>query len=217
MGGIDPLAAAPVQRRVRGDQLAGLVDPDLVGQHVHLEDAAPRGVGHAVEVAADAHHALVADAPLEPEHGAVRRERQRLEGRPLLGERLRDDPLGRGVDPRVGDGVEPVPQLGVEVLEVAERAGEEEVLADVAERALDLALGLGPVRPAGAGLEAVVPGQVQQRPVVDDEPVGVLADHRRLHAVVEDLARHAAERLERRDVAAQDALQILVDDEARPD
>ena len=42
------------------------------------------------------------------------------------------------------------------------RAGEEEVLADVAERPLDLALGLGPVGPAGLRLEAVMAGEVDQ-------------------------------------------------------
>ena len=48
-------------------------------------------------------------------------------------------------------------------------------------------------------------GEVEQRAIVDDEAVGILADDRGLHPVVEDLARHAADRLERRDVAAQDA------------
>ena len=59
-------------------------------------------------------------------------------------------------------------------------------------------------------------GEVDQGAVVDDEAVGVLADHRGLHAVVEDLARRAADRLEGGDVAAQDGLQVLVDDEPAP-
>ena len=140
-----------------------------------------------------------------------------LQVRLLLGEGLVDDPLGGGVHARIGDRVEPMPELGVQVVEVAERAGEEEVLADVAERPLDLALGLGPVGPAGLGLEAVVRGRGRRGAVVDDAALGVLADDRGLHAVVEDLARHAADRLEGGDVAAQDGLQVLVDDEARPD
>ena len=44
-------------------------------------------------------------------------------------------------------------ELLVEVVEIAERAAEEEVLADVAERPLDLAFGLGPIGPAGARLK----------------------------------------------------------------
>ena len=56
----------------------------------------------------------------------------------------------------------------VQVVEIAEGAGQEEVLADVAERPLDLALGLGPVGLAGLGMEAVVAGQIDQGAVVDD-------------------------------------------------
>jgi hypothetical protein len=72
------------------------------------------------------------------------------------------------VDPRIGDRVEPLAQLGVQVVEVAERTGEEEVLADVAVRPLDLALGLGPIGPAGLRVIAVVASEVDERPVVDD-------------------------------------------------
>ena len=42
-----------------GDQLTHLKDLDLVGERMHLEDASTGGVGHAVEVAADADHALM--------------------------------------------------------------------------------------------------------------------------------------------------------------
>jgi hypothetical protein len=63
----------------------------------------------------------------------------------LLGrESLGDDPLGGAVDADVGDRIEPVDELSVEVLEVAEATAEKEVLADIAERPLDLSLGLGP-------------------------------------------------------------------------
>ena len=118
---------------------------------------------------------------------------------------------------RIGDRIEPMTELVVEVVEIAERAAEEEVLADVAERPLDLALRFGAIGPAGARLKAVMAGEVDEGAVVDDEPVGVLADDRGLHAIVEDRARRAADRLEGGDVAAQDALQILVEDEPRPD
>ena len=135
----------------------------------------------------------------------------------LLGEGLSDDPPGGRVDPRVGDRVEPVAQLGVQVVEVLERAGKEEVLADVAVRPLDLALGLGPVGPAGLRVEAVVAGEVDQRPIVDDVALGVLTQDRGLHPVVEDLARHAVERREGSQVAAEHGLQVLMQDEAGPE
>jgi hypothetical protein len=46
--------------------------------------------------------------------------------------------------------------LLVQVVEIAEGAGQEEVLADIAERSLDLALGFGAIRSAGSGLEAIM-------------------------------------------------------------
>ena len=48
-------------------------------------------------------------------------------------------------------------------------------------------------------------------------PFAVLARHGRLHAVVEDLDRHAADRFEGRHVAAQERLQILMQDKAGDD
>ena len=97
-----------------------------------------------------------------------------------------------------------------------ERA-EEEVLADVAERPLDLALRFGPVGAAGSGQEAVVLGERNERAVVDDVALAILAGHGRLHAVVEDLDRHAADRLEGPHVTAQERLQVLMQDKARDD
>ena len=70
--------------------------------------------------------------------------------------------------PRIGDGVQPVPELGVQVVEIAKRAGQEEVLADVPERPLDLALGLGAIRFACLRVEAVVACQVDECAIVDD-------------------------------------------------
>src|SRR4051794_24463177 len=101
-------------------------------------------------------------------------------------------------------------QLGIEVIEIVEAAGEEEILADVTERPLHLALRLGAIRTTGLWLEAEMPCQVEQAAVVYDHAVGILADHRGLHAVVEDLPRRAPDRGQGRDMAAQDGLQVLV-------
>jgi hypothetical protein len=46
---------------------------------------------------------------------------------------------------------------------------------------------------------------------------GILAQDRGLHPVVEDLARHAVERGEGSEMAAQHGLQVLVQDEASPE
>src|ERR1700719_5398086 len=56
---IEPLLAAPIQRKMRGNELAVLEDADFVGQDVHVEDAPAGGGRHAVEDAADAHHAFM--------------------------------------------------------------------------------------------------------------------------------------------------------------
>ena len=82
----------------------------------------------------------------KPQHGLERPGRQRLQAGTFLGKVLLDHTARGGVGARVGDLIQPLAELVVEVAEVLEAAGEEEVLADVAERALDLALGLGPVR-----------------------------------------------------------------------
>ena len=66
-------------------------------------------------------------------------------------------------------------------------------------------------------MEAVVAGEVDQRPVVDDVPPGIFAQDRGLHPVIEDLARHAVERGKGGEVATQHGLQVLVQDEAGPE
>lgn len=75
MSGIDPAAVPAFEGRMTGDQDAAFEEPHLVGEHMDIEDPTPGGVGDAVEIAADADHALVRDAPLELQHGAVGRER----------------------------------------------------------------------------------------------------------------------------------------------
>ena len=49
----------------------------------------------------------------------------------------------------------------------------------------------------------MVAGEVVKCPVVNDAAILILAEHDRLHAIVEDLARQAADRLERRRVACE--------------
>jgi hypothetical protein len=85
--------------------------------------------------------------------------RQRLQLGPLSGEGFRDDPLRGAVQADFGDGIEQDPKLAVEVVEVAEGARQEEALADVGERPLDLTLRFGPVGAAGTWQEAEVLGE----------------------------------------------------------
>ena len=157
------------------------------------------------------------DPPLKLEHGAEGHQRQGLEYGLFFSKGFVDDTLRRRMHARVRYGAEPMGELGVQVVEIAERAGKEEVLADVAERPLHFALSLGAVGAAGLRVEPVIPGKIDQCAVVDDVGLVVLADHRGLHPVVKDLPRGPAQRCECRHVAAQHCLQVLVGDKACPD
>jgi hypothetical protein len=132
------------------------------------------------------------------------------------GEVLDHDPSGGAVQAAVGDLVEPLGVLQVQVVQVAEAARQEEVLAHVAERPLDLSLGFCPVGSAGPGHGPVMGSEVEQLVVVDDATLVDLAEHGRFHPVVKDLLRHPAEGLECRDVTAQHGSQVLPGNEAAP-
>ena len=61
--------APPVQQSVHRHQAMAIVDAHAVGGRLHLQDALDGAIGHAVEVATDRDHALMADAPLGAQHG----------------------------------------------------------------------------------------------------------------------------------------------------
>ena len=166
MRGIDAALVLAFENRVRGDQRAVLEDPDFLGMVLNLDDALSRGVGDAVEIAADRDHALMADPPLDGEHGAVGNGGMGDQRRFLFGEVRVHNPVGGGVDAWIGDLDAPLVELVVEIVHVPEGPGQEEVLPDVSVGPLDLALGLGPVGPAGARKGAVVVQQRDERAVV---------------------------------------------------
>src|SRR6516165_1189783 len=107
---------------MRGDQGATLKNLHLVGQCVHLDDPLSGRVGNAVKIAADAHHALMRNAPFQLEERAEGQERQRFEMRLLFSEGLIDHALRGGMHARIGNRVEPMPQLGIEIVR-SERKG----------------------------------------------------------------------------------------------
>ena len=107
----------------------------------------------------------------------------------------------------------PLGELRVQILEVVIASAQEEVVAGVAERAFHLALGLGPIQCAGTGTEPVVLGQLQQPRMVNHVTGLVLAQHRGLHPIVEDLSGHPAEFFDLPHVAAQHAGPVLPVDE----
>src|ERR1700728_4158632 len=112
---------------------------------------------------------------LEAEHGPVGHEGQGLQRRPFFGEGLIDDPLGRCVHAWVGDRVEPMAELVVEIREISKDSDEKEVLAARTERTLYLSRRLSAIGPAGAGLKAEMAREVDQGAIIDDKPVLILA------------------------------------------
>ena len=64
----NPTLLAAFQNRMRGDQSAVFEDLHLVRQRVYLDDPLPGRIGDAVEIAGDAHHAFMGDAPFQLEH-----------------------------------------------------------------------------------------------------------------------------------------------------
>lgn len=152
----DAASATALEHGMGGDEPALLQDVDLGGSDLDLDGSPARAVRDGVEIAADRNHTLVGDASLEAKHGVERPGRQPPEGRLLLCKVLHDDAPRGAVQAAIGDLVEPLGELGIQVVQAAETAGEEEVLADVAERPLHLAFGFRPVGTAGFRDEAVV-------------------------------------------------------------
>lgn len=162
MSGRDAPLMRPFENGMSGDQKAILEDTDLFGQRMHLDGPAFGRVGNGIEVAADADHALTTDAPLQLQDRPERRQRQRPQRRLFLGEGLANDTPRGGMRSGVDDRVEPMAELPVQIVEIAEGSGKEEVLADVTKRPLDLALGLRAVGLAGPGMEAVMPREIDE-------------------------------------------------------
>ena len=149
MAGIDPAAVPAFKDWMPRDEPPVLEDAHFGGVALHLQHPLPGGVRHRVVVSADGDHAVAADAPLDGQDRVAGVRGQRDQRGLLLRESLVDDPAGGGMDAPVGDLAAPLVELGVQVVQAPEGPAQEEVLADVAERALDLALGLRPVGSAG--------------------------------------------------------------------
>ena len=197
-----------------GNALPLLDNPYLGGAALHLHLALTVGVRHRVQVAVDGDHAVLGHPAFKGQHVREGAGRQRLQGRALRLEGGMDHLAGGGMGALVGYLMAPVVKLPVQVLQVVKLAGQEKVLAHVPERAFHLALGLGPVGPAGPGVETVVRGQGQQGGMVDDLTRLGLAQHRGLHAVIQQPGRDPAQLGKRRLVAGHQHVQGLAPDKA---
>ena len=100
----------------------------------------------------EAHVGGLAGAHRAEQLGLKRVRRQREEAGPFLGPEVGDRTVALfGVAPLVGDLVPPPAKLGVEVVEVAQRPGGKEGVAEVLDLALDLPLLVPARRRAGPG------------------------------------------------------------------
>src|SRR5690606_33291209 len=133
--------------------------------------------------------------------------KEALEGRLLRG--LVDSPVRP---------LEPAPQLVGQVSVAHELAAVDEVLSQVADGALDLALRLGPIGATGPGPKAPVRGKTQEFLVLDQpasaQPV-VSADDG-LHLVEEELFGHAADEGKGRLEHTEQGAHVLLLVEAHP-
>ena len=140
-----------------GDEFSAIVDVQVFGESMDLHGA-PCRVRYRVLVALHAYHAVARQAPLHTQHRGVRMHGHRLERFSLLGERFVDPPPGRAMHALVGHRRAPVPELGIQIVQVGELGAEEEVLAHVAQHPLDFALGEGcqlqPIRTVSSSLYA---------------------------------------------------------------
>src|SRR6185295_12520800 len=153
--------------------------------------------GHAVAIAADLDVGIPADLARLPVRGVVAPGWQGLQGRGLPCKALGHDFVDGAVHPRVGLLAEPLLGELVEVGPALEGAvADEEVVLDVADVALVLALGLGPGWATGPGAEAVVAGQIEEPGMELDLAATPMREDGGLLIVDQNLGRPAAKPLE---------------------
>ena len=148
---------------------------------------------------------------------AVRQCRQFFQGWLFFRKSFIDNTVGCRVHTWIGHSFPPSCELRIEIVEVPEAAGQEEVLTNVPERPLDFTLRFRPVGTAGFRGCTIVVEKRHQRGVVRDNAGLVFAYHRSLHAVIENFFRRTALRIEGRYVTAHDRLEVLAGDEPTPE
>ena len=131
-----------------------------------------RGCGHGVVGAVDGDVAVLLDDAGLLAGGGIGDRGQRDETGLLLGEGLVDAAAGGAVHADVGDGVEPLAALLVEVVPGGEGAAGEEVVFEVVEGPFHLAPPFLVPGPPDGGLEAIVLGEGQEGGM----PAGLAAD-----------------------------------------
>jgi hypothetical protein len=140
--------------------------------------------------------------------------RQRSQRRTLLRQSLVDAHPTRRVQSSVANAVAPVDVLPLELTQIGETARWPEAALEVAHPRFDSALLARTRRRARARVEAVVAAQVQEA-VTPDHLITLAASDDRAQVVVDALARHTAQPLERAHVPLEKRLERQVEREER--
>ena len=119
-----------------GNTLTLLDNPYLGGAALHFYLAPAGGIRHRVQVAVHGHHAVPGHPAFQRQDVRERADRQGLQGRTLRLEGGVDHLTGGGVGAPVRYLMTPAVKLPVQILQVVELPGQEEVLTDITKRAL---------------------------------------------------------------------------------
>jgi hypothetical protein len=118
---------------------------------------------------------------------------------------------GGTMNANVGDLIQPLSGLKVEIVQARERANPRpKIFAHVTDSVFDFALRTGPVRPASLESEAMVAGKVRETLVPDGMSLIVGAGYHGFHIVVQDDFRPTAEVLQCPQVASDQRVQLLI-------
>jgi len=195
-------------RRHAGPTLIGRTQPVLGDQGVlgieHAQGVVqtpPDGHGgaavarrHRIAIAVHADVAVPGHLPHVAVAGVEGRDRQGPQRRRLARVALGDDLPDRAVHAPVSLLAQPGLGLGIEMRQAVKRPiAHEKVRLDITNHALVLALGAGPIGPAGPRGEAVVTGQVDKARVKAHVLTHPMLEHGRLLIVDQHLVGHAGE------------------------
>jgi hypothetical protein len=200
---------------VRSDFLLAIEDAHEAVGGDEPERLSHEGRGNGVVVSVEAQIRRFAGAQGVKGIAIERMERQRQETWPLLRQGSGDGALVgvAGDEAGIRDALDPVVELGVEIVEGVKRACGEEGITQVADGALDAPLFVAPCAGDGSRGKVVVTGKLEKAGIESDHVPDAL-EHDGLQVVVEKAAGDPLERDESGVVATEEALEGLVEDEA---
>ena len=206
--------ACLVAALVAGDLGTAVAEPDLVAVEAQLDSLVHESLGRAIEAAALAQVAIQWDAHAPGARPVEASGRQRPQHLSLLGQALGDREAAGCVPAGVADLLAPVGVPAVELGERAETPRRPEAALEIPHRRLDRALLARRRRRAGRRVEGVMAAQVEEAAIPEDL-VALAAGDDRAQVVVDALARHAAQPLERAYVPLQERLERHLEAEER--